>query len=331
MTTHQWFDAHLDLAYLAECGRDMTTTLESCGGPHPPPAVTLPSLREGGVAACLGTIFTEADGEDAVGYPADDVDAAHRRGVAQLDRYHAWREAGLISFFADASDAPLRMGILVECADPIREPDELPWWVERGVVAIGLAWARPSRYAGGNETGLGLTDLGRAMVKAMDDLGVVHDVSHLSQKALDQLLELTDAPVVATHSNVRSLLDGNNERHLSDDAIREIARRGGVIGLNLCSLFLKPGLQRGDRASIDHACAHVQRICELVGSRGFTGLGSDMDGGFSANDLPFDINHPSDLGKVTDALSQQGWSEQERTDFRWNNWARFWKLDGDCR
>src|SRR5690606_21308729 len=74
----------------------------------------------------------------------------------------------------DRSPTPITLGVLVENAQPIRSPDELPWWVERGVVAVGLAWARPSRYSGGNlNPELGLTDLGRAMIDAMDSAGVV--------------------------------------------------------------------------------------------------------------------------------------------------------------
>ena len=73
---------------------------------------------------------------------------------------------------------------------------------------------------------------------AMDALGVVHDLSHLSDVSMDQLLELTDRPVIASHSNCRALLPGDDMRHLRDESIREIARRGGVIGLNLCRNFI---------------------------------------------------------------------------------------------
>jgi microsomal dipeptidase-like Zn-dependent dipeptidase len=143
------------------------------------------------------------------------------------------------------------LGVLMECADPIRDPDELPWWVERGVVAIGLAWWRGSRYATGNgepscTSGIGLTDLGRELVKRMDAQGVVHDASHLSDRALDDLFALTDKPVIASHSNCRALLGGVNQRHLTDEAILEIGRRGGVIGLNLVKNFIRAGLNRAD-------------------------------------------------------------------------------------
>ncbi|MCR9076012.1 MAG: membrane dipeptidase, partial [bacterium] len=194
-----WFDAHLDLAYLAENGRDMHAELNDCRGRFQPASVTLPSMIQGRITACLGTVFTEAidptnaDSESGpFTYPFEDADAAYRAGMRQLLLYRAWRDAGLISRMPlrgrpqEPSDAPIRLGVLVECADPITSPDELDQWVDMGVVAIGMAWWHQSRYAGGNGTdhhkpGNGLTDLGRELVKRMDELGVVHDLSHLSQ------------------------------------------------------------------------------------------------------------------------------------------------------
>lgn len=363
-----WFDAHLDLAYLAVNGREMRAPLDRRAGPHPPAAVTLPSLREGGVRVALGTIFTEAvpnaDGvKDRSQFVAGDAERAHAVGRAQLEVYLTWRDEGLIVIDvprvlrSDAgvgdirggmgvsetrpldlagvlarakTRAPLHLGILVENADPIRDPDELPWWVERGVCAIGLAWARPSRYAMGNavpgDERTALTDLGRAMVRAMDALGVVHDVSHLSDRAMDELFGLTDRPVIASHSNCRGLLnDPENQRHLRDESIREIARRGGVIGLNLCRSFIapQPYAKADPRPSIDQAVAHVERVCEIAGHRRAVGLGSDMDGGLSADDLPVGIDRPSDLPRLSRALAERGWSPDEVAGFEHANFGRF--------
>lgn len=374
-----WFDAHLDLAYLAVSGRDMSARLEDVNapkpmvgvGPHPPAAVTLPSLREGGVLDLLGTIFTETNGEGAEGYPEGDAGAAHEAGLRQLRVYHNWvHDAGIrLTRFRDGdghapgasddpdqrayhsktrthTDRPVRMGILIENADPIRSPDELPWWLERGVVAIGLAWWTPSRYAGGNGTDTGLTDLGRAMIREMDAHRVVHDLSHLSQRSTDELLDATDRPVIASHSNARALLGGTDnpgwQRHLSDDTIKEIARRGGVIGLNLCANFLRfmpgeTGTSQGpggetpekDRPTIDDAIALVEHVCEVAGSRAHVGLGSDMDGGFSATQMCEGIEKPSDLVKLAAALRARGWSAEEVGGFQRGNWLRFFAGVGE--
>ncbi len=344
-----WFDAHLDLAYLAENGRDMHAELGDCRGRYQPAAVTLSSLHAGHVTRCLGTVFTEAidpskpDSESGqFTYPFNDADGAYRAGMRQLLLYRAWRDAGLISRLPlrgepeEPSEAPLRLGVLVECADPITSPDELDQWVDLGVVAIGMAWWHQSRYAGGNGTdhhkpGNGLTPLGRALVKRMDELGVVHDLSHLSQRSVDELLEATDSVVMASHSNCRALMGDPdsqaNQRHLSDETIKEITRRGGVIGLNLLGDFITPGLRNGQRAPISDCVRHIEHICELTGSTKHIGLGSDMDGGFGADGLPEGINTPSDLTLLTDALRATGWSDQDRTNFTHANWERYWRAE----
>ncbi len=329
----KWFDAHLDLAYLAECGRDMDAPIESCGGPDLPAAVTLRSLREGRVAACLGTIFTEADGLDAVGYPAGNAEAAHACAVRQLGWYRRWwadgmagkkgsRERGIEA----SSEERTWILILMECADPIRNVEELEWWVERGVAAIGLAWARGSRYSGGNmNSGVGLSADGRALLARMNELGVVHDLAHLSQQATEEALAFPGR-VIASHSNCRALLGGVNERHITDETIRAIAERGGVIGLNLFGKFLRPDMKPGERATIDDAVGHVEHVVQLVGHTRAVGLGSDMDGGFSAFTLPSGIDSPHDLWRLAEALSARGWSDAEIELFAWGNWARFWGL-----
>ncbi len=222
----------------------------------------------------------------------------------------------------------LAVGVLMECADPIRTPGELPWWVERGVVAIGLAWARPGRYAAGNATPAeedeGLTGLGRELVREMDKLGVVHDVSHLSDRALEGLLEETNAAVMASHSNSREI-SGRGQRLLRDETVREIARRGGVIGLNLYAPFLVGrGAPEGARATIADCVAHIERLCEAAGTRSAVGLGSDMDGGFGAERLPDGIREPAGLPRLAEALHDAGWSDEEVHGFAWGNWARFW-------
>lgn len=323
-----WFDAHLDLAYLAECGRDMDAPIQSAGGPHPPAAVTWPALRDAGVRFCLGTIFTEADGTDAVGYPSGDAKAAAQRGRAQLAQYERAAATGWIALMPRrgikaSADAPISLGILMENADPIASPAELEWWVSQGLVAVGPSWAKASRYAGGNSTTTGLTDLGRELISEMDRLGVVIDVSHLSDASLEQVLAMTDSPVMASHSNCRELLDRSNQRHLTDAAIIEIARRGGVIGLNLYGKFLTPpGAERGP--TIEDAIRHVERVCELAGHRRAVGLGSDMDGGFSAEGLPDTIRSPRDLSKLLDALSSRGWGDDDIRGFACDNWLGFW-------
>ena len=137
----------------------------------------------------------------------------------------------------------------------------------------------------------------------------------MADEALDDLLEHARGPIVATHSNCRAIT-GNDQRHLRDDQIKAIGDRGGVIGLNLFSKFLVPD----GRASIDDCVAHVQHVCELMGHRNGVGLGSDADGGFAANALPIDLDHPRKYSALLDALRAQGWSDAEFEGFCWGNW-----------
>jgi membrane dipeptidase len=336
----KWFDAHLDLAYMSVLGRDMLAPPASAGGPDLPGSVTLRSLREGGVTACLGTVFTELGADHAAGYVAGDAAGAHRAGLRQIEVYQGWEQSGEVELMLSGSSQepprsgwPLRtpdIGILIEGADPISGPDELSWWLEQGVVAVGLAWAKGSRYSGGNTQQEGLTDLGRELIAEMDRLDVVHDVSHLSDRAFGELMERATGAVMASHSNCRGLIDEPgqtpNQRHLTDEQIRTIAARGGMIGLNLYSPFLIRGGKRDRRATIAEAVDHIEHVCILVGHQRCVGLGSDMDGGFSAANLPEGINLPQDLWMLAEALGQRGWGDSDIQTFAWGNWARFWGI-----
>ncbi|MFM9958121.1 MAG: dipeptidase [Phycisphaerales bacterium] len=394
-----WFDAHLDLACLAVHGRDMTAPPERATKPWPPAAVTLPSLNTGGVAFALATIFIEQVNADTPAsslgpeqYRAGDIDGAARRGRAQLEVYETWRDRGLIKLdlprclktdsgvgeirggmgVSEVVPTPIaaralrlaengpHFGILVEGADSIRSPDDLEWWKSRGVCAVGLAWAKSSRYAQGNMgeviTGCtereGLSALGREMIRAIDAHRLVHDLSHLSDRACDEMLTLTDRPVMASHSNGRELLggdlNGKNQRHLRDGTIFEIARRGGVIGLNLFEKFLRPapahaaqpalaatnagGQPTPARPShpptIDHALDHVEHVCAVAGHKRAVGLGSDMDGGFSAAQMCDGIERPEHLSRLAAGLRARNWSEDEIDGFTHLNWLRFWERQG---
>lgn len=339
----------------------MAAQPDVAGGPDLPGAVTFASLRAGRVDAALGTVFIEPiDRSKALGgaaYYADDVESAARAARAQIELCHTWARDGLVHVGLNGGGigGAIRVGILIEGADGVRSPDELPWWVERGVVAMGLTWARASRYATGNATDPaddpGMSDLGRAMVREMDRVRtsagrpVVHDASHLSDRSLWQLFEATNNVVMASHSNARAMVGRRPlageaipaeirhkpsaaqivlQRHLSDEAIREISRRGGVIGLNLYSPFIIPGGARDRRATIDEWCDHADHVVQLLGHHRAIGLGSDMDGGFSAQRLPERIDGPGDLDLLVQALSRRGWSEQAIEALAWGNWARFW-------
>jgi len=324
-----WFDGHLDLACMALEGRDLHSPLAAAVGPPQPATVTLPSLADGGVTHCLATLFTGLGTNGPCGYDdKNDPEKPHACGIAQLGVYSALVASGdmrIVRAAADLADSPTRglaSVLLMEGADPIRNPGEAAWWFEQGVRVIGLTWARGTRYAAGNSTPGPLTAAGRSMVAALEELGVIHDLSHLADEAARELLARSTGPVLASHSDSRAICRGHGERNLPDDLIRAVAERNGLIGLNLFSLFLT---DEGDkrRAKIDETVAHVEHIVDVSGRHDLVALGSDMDGGFGSDRLPEGINAPCDLPLLLGALSDRGWTDDQLAGFRFNNWARF--------
>jgi membrane dipeptidase len=317
---HPWIDGHLDLAYLAQHGVDLLAT-----SAQPDRfGVNLPALAAGGTGLVLGTIFTERGSSDLWGYPSDDDGAAaERAGRLQLEIYERLEASGAIRIVRRRADlegfgdtGPLRVVILMECADPIRTPDHARWWFDRGVRVVGMAWAHGSRFCGGNAQDGPLTAQGRELVQAFDALGVLHDASHLSRRSFDDLLACTDRRVVASHSNCASITD-DLPRHLTDAQIRAIGARGGLCGLNLYGKFLAK-----DRpATLADAVAHVLRVRELAGD-GAIALGSDFDGGFTPLDCPPGAQRPEDLPHLAGALERAGVTGTALDGFRSANWLR---------
>lgn len=324
-----WIDGHLDLATIAFDRNAHAPCLTTTPKPHEG-AVSFASLQAGQVRACFATIYTAFGApEQPYGYrDHNDLDGAHAAGVRQLELYEAWEQEGLVRIVRTMSDleqtiageGPLAIVILMECADPIRSAAEVPWWIERGVRMIGLSWSHGSRYSGGNARDGGLTDAGRDVVAAIDDAGGAHDASHLSDAALDDLLATAKGPIASSHSNSRVLLPTSRfqTRHLRREHAEEIAKRGGVAGVNLYGKFLA----EGRRAHIDDVVAHANALAESFGKR-HVALGSDMDGGFGVEDLPEHLEGPNHLHALDQALADAGWSEDERTAFRTDAWHQF--------
>lgn len=318
-----WIDGHLDLAYIAmQCGdirREPANGEDRC--------VSLPALRRGNVGVIAATIFVEM-GSDASTKPwgyrdASDWDGANRAAELQMSYYETLENEGLVRIVRTredlASDTQTRLLILMEGADPIRDADDVARWHTRGVRMCGLTWALGSRFAGGNQSGGGLTSAGRDVVAAFDSLGILHDASHLSDAAFDDLVGATTRPIVASHSNSRALM-GSNQRHIRDDQVCEITRRGGVVGLNLYGKFLAV-----DRPStLNDALDHVQHIANLAQCDDVCVLGSDLDGGFGPASAPEGLRGPEHYGALTDALASRGWSAKACSKFAHQNWLRVW-------
>ncbi len=341
-------DAHLDIAYTAlEDNRNPMQSVEqirlseAAAPPSGQASVSFPQLREAGAVLVFGTIFvlpeSAATGHSGNAVYRDAADA-HRLGMLQLDFYHRLvdDEANCLRLVGDHASLkevlasqekghqPL-LGIvpLMEGADPIRAPQELEMWVERGVRLIGLAWD-DTRYAAGAWRGgkHGLTKEGRVLLEIMSEFNMILDLTHMSEKATLEALDQYEGAVVATHSNCRALVPG--ERQLSDVQIQALAERGGVIGTVLYNRFLRAGYKTGDpkeSVTLDHVIAHIDHICQTLGDARHVGLGSDMDGGFGAADIPAELDTSADLPLIANRLRQAGYDEADIAHIMGQNWV----------
>ena len=171
-----------------------------------------------------------------------------------------------------------------------------------------LGWNEKNPLTGSHKTGGGLTDLGKAYVKEAQRLGMVVDVSHISDEGFWDIMEITQAPVIASHSNSRSVC--NVSRNLTDDIFLAICKTGGVTGINLCPDFL------GVNPNLDTVCNHIFHFLTLDPTGKHIALGGDLDG---IGSLPEGFTGVQDYEKLAQRLLERGLSEQQVWDIFWNN------------
>ncbi|WP_456411627.1 dipeptidase [Oceanithermus sp.] len=329
-------DAHLDLAHnVLDMGLDLTLPLEELRQRHADgdvPTVTLPALEEAGAALVFATLFAGPyhPEHNPQGYRTPDE--AHDRALRQLELYRRWADEGRVRLVTSRAgleshlkawkdDGVVGLLVLMEGADPIRTPDELGFWADAGVRLVGPAWGG-TRYAGGSWNGTaGLTELGRCLMAALEDEPrVALDTSHLSERAFWEALEHYEGPVLASHSNARRFVD--EERHLTDDMIRAIGARSGVVGTVLYNAFLQAGWQRGDaRPGLEVVVRDMVHVADLIGWER-VGIGSDFDGGFGARELPEPLDRPVDLRRLEPALPPGTFAGVLGEN--WLRWLRGW-------
>ncbi len=320
-------DAHLDLSYNALNGRDvLRPAVEQPANEDGIATVGLPDLKAGGVGLVCATIFCSPATPTQPGYRSPDE--AHAQAIRHLNWYQAQSDADVFRFARSRSELD-QAGegqtaiLLLEGADPIRTPDEAALFFETGVRIVGLAW-KGTRYAGGTGAPGPLTAAGREIVGAFDRLGIIHDLSHLAEKSFWQLLDLSGGPVIASHSNCRAFAP--TDRQLSDEMIRAIVRRGGVIGINFFDKFLLSPEEYGSRrARLSDVVRHIRHICDLAGDPDHVGIGTDMDGGLGRDQLPEEIRTSADLPRVADALGAAGFPDKSIVAIMGGNWMRFFR------
>jgi membrane dipeptidase len=349
------FDAHLDLAWNAiDWNRDlrlpvaeirhreqgMTDKGRACN------TVSFPELRRGKVAIFIATLLARLLRPNLV--PAiqryNSMEAACAAAYGQLAYYRALEKDGVLRWIKDwptleahvraweqdeHGGQPLGFILSMEGADPVLSPDQVEEWWQAGLRIIGPAHYGVSPYAHGTGTQGGLFPPGKPLLKAMERVGMILDVTHLSDQSFDEALDAYGGPLLASHHNCRALVP--NQRQLTDDQIKRIVARGAVIGMALDTWMLYPGWVRGqttpEEAGVKLVAMvdHIDRVCQLAGNARHVGIGTDLDGGFGREQSPADLDTIADLQRVPELLRKRGYNEEAIKGVLYGNWVRFFR------
>ena len=354
------FDLHLDLAMSAiQSNRDLTLSIEACrraegglvGKSRGHNTVTFPELRRAHVGLCIATVLARVErGEGhGTGYRTHELTYAVAQGMLayyrQLERMgicHMVRTAAELSAAAAAWDAahsassaggqgedgpPFGFLLGTEGADCIVSPSQLALWWEDGLRIVSLVHYGVSKYAHGTGTDGPLTPDGRDLLKAMDELGAILDVTHQSDTSFLESLERFKGPIIASHQNCRALVPGG--RQMTDDQLRALIQRDAIIGPALDNWMLYPGYLRSHtpsaRVGLSAYVDHIDHICQLAGNARHAAIGSDLDGGYGYEQTPWDLNTIADLHKVPELLRTRGYADADIAAIMGGNAIRFFQ------
>jgi membrane dipeptidase len=341
------FDGHndtlLDL-YLPERGGERTFFERSDAG-H----LDLPRAREGSFGGGLFACWAPPDPnsgwteESALtltedGYQVADappLDPSYARGMAdglaaELFRIEA-KSGGQMKVVrtAEELESCLRDGVLAvvlhfEGAENLGpDPGALEPLYEAGLRSLGLVWSRPNAYAHGvpfrfpasPDTGPGLTAAGRELVRECNRLGILVDLSHLNELGFWDVAGISDAPLVATHSNAHALCP--TTRNLTDRQLDAIRDSDGMVGVNFAVAFLRDDGREEEYTPIETIVRHINYLVERIGIER-VGFGSDFDGA----KMPQELGDASGLPKLLAALSESGYNNAALRKLAHENWLR---------
>jgi membrane dipeptidase len=341
-------DLHLDLAWDAlYWNRDLTLTAEQVREQErrEPPQVapghtcgtcttTFPELRQGGVGVILSTIMSRVqtrsgrmkDGlrtqEQCIGMGRGHL--AYYQAMARqghLKPVHGWAdlEEAIEAWKDPKPDTPIYHVLSMESADPIADPGDVEFWWDAGLRVVGPAHFGDNTYIHGTGTEGGLKAPAPALYRALREAGIILDITHMADQAVWESLEIWDGPICATHCSARALIKG--QRHLTDDMIREVIRRGGVIGMVFCQSFIDPAIEWGSRPAIDGCGGKygmdgfipiIEHIGDLAGGTlENVAIGTDMDGGFGAEMTPKDVDTMADVANFANVLTDAGYRAED--------------------
>jgi membrane dipeptidase len=346
-------DAHQDLAWnMLTFSRDYTRSVEhtrrlEAGGQTPlnngDSLLGWPEYQLGQVAFIFATLFASPIrhqlGEwDTLTYA--NSDQAFSSYKAQLDAYHRLVEEHpekfqLVQTLQDFESVlenwnqvkdgehPVGLVILMEGAEGVREPAELEEWWGQGVRIIGPAWAG-TRFCGGTREPGPLTSEGFALLEGMSDLGFTLDLTHMDDQAVLQALDVYAGSLVATHSNPYALLkNAEINRFLSDRVLQGLIERDGIVGIAPFNNFLRwdwTSSEGRETISLELMVDHIDYICQMAGDARHVGIGSDFDGGFGLQSVPFEVDSIADLQKLVPLLEKRGYTESDISAIMAENW-----------
>jgi len=228
---------------------------------------------------------------------------------------------------SEASPLPIGYILSLEGADSILSFKHLERSYEQGLRALGPAHYGPGLYAQGTDATGKFPPRGRELLREMDRLGLILDVTHLTDEEFWEALDLYRAPMWASHSDCRALAP--HQRQLSDEQIKALAERGGVIGAALDAWMMVPNWIRHQTTpqsvglKLEKLVEHIDRVCQVSGSARHSGIGSDLDGGFGREQTPMDLETIADLARIPDMLRARGYSEEDARAIAHGNFLRF--------
>lgn len=332
------FDGHNDVLlrlWLKKTGDPVTDFIAGDGKGH----LDLPRMTAGGFAGGMFAVFVPLAHEN----PADDDDLnpplagemsckdalPKALSMAALLFRIERQSAGRFSICRSAEDIRRAMAARAiaavlhiegaEAIDPgLRNLDVLH---ASGLRSLGPVWSRPNQFGHGvpfrfpssPDTGPGLTEAGKALIRRCNALGIAVDLSHLNEQGFWDAAKISKAPLIATHSNVHGICASS--RNLTDRQIEAIGASGGMIGLNFANGFLRPdGLWRSD-TGLDVMLRHLDRMIELAGPD-HVGLGSDFEGAR----IPAAIGDVMGLAALQRAMREHGYDEATMRKLCFENW-----------
>lgn len=347
------FDCHLDLSLNALGGfnRDLRLPVHEIrrreagmvGKGRAGGTTAFPEMRKGRVGICVATqlagcmpgvspianwMSSEQAWAETQGQLAwyrsmeEEKQMAQVKSLAELEHAVAvWNDTS-----TPDDTKPIFYILSLEGADSIRTVGHLEHCWDQGLRALGPAHYGQCRYAMGHDTPGGLPAQGRDLIKEMSRLGMILDVTHLSDESFWEALELFEGTIWASHSNCRALVP--DVRQFSDDQIKALIERGAVIGAALDAWMMVPGWIRGQTTpqqvglKLEVICDHIDHVCQLAGNALHAGIGTDLDGGYGIEQTPADLDTIADLARIPEMLARRGYKPQDIENIMSGNYLR---------